>query len=82
MKSNILSNHVICSNCLNLMKLIENKSYFDGYVCRCLKTGNNKHDDKQNICTNSIFDNVKIDIRLLYFMLFENFINNFSINTI
>ena len=82
MKSNILSNHVICSNCQNLMKLVENKSYGDECVWRCLKTGNNKHDNKQNIRTNSIFDNVKTDIRLLYFILFENFIYNFSINTV
>ena len=67
MKSNILSNHVICSNCHNLMKLVENKSYVDRCVWRCLKTGNNKHDNKQNICTNTIFDYVKADIRLLYF---------------
>ena len=82
MKSSILSNNVICSNCQNLMKLVENKSYVDGCVWRCLKKGNNKHDNKQNIRTNSIFDNVKTDILLLYFILFENVINNFSINTI
>ena len=82
MKSNILSNHVIYYNCHNLMKLFENKSYVDGCVWRCLKKGNIKHDIKQNIRTNSIFENVKTDIRILYFILFENFINNFSINTV
>ena len=46
------------------------------------KKGNNKHDVKQNIRANSIFANVKADIRILYFILFENFIYNFSINTV
>ena len=64
------------------MKLIENKSYLDGLAWRCFKKGNNKHDVKQNIRENSIFENIKTDIRLLYFNVFENFINNFSINTV
>ena len=34
------------------------------------------------IRTNSNFENIKTDIRILYFIIFENFINNFSINTV
>ena len=55
MKSNILSNKVICSKCNNIMKLIENKSYLDGLAWRCFKKGNNKHDVKQSICEINIF---------------------------
>ena len=82
MKSNLLNNQVNCSKCNNIMKLIENKSYADEYVWRCFKKGDNKHDIKQNIRVNSIFEDVKTDIRLLYFIIFENFIYNFSINTV
>ena len=82
MKSNLLNNQVNCSKCNNIMKLIENKSYSDEYVWRCFKKGDNKHDIKQNIRVNSIFEDVKTDIRLFYFIIFENFIYNFSINTV
>ena len=82
MKSNLLNDQVNCSKFNNIMKLIENKSYTDEYVWRCFKKGDNKHDIKQNIRVNSIFEDVKTDIRLLYFIIFENFIYNFSINTV
>ena len=48
-----------------------------------MKKGNDKHDIKNNIRNNSIFENViKTNIRLLYFILLENDILNIPINTV
>ena len=43
------------------------------------KKGSDPHDIKVNIRNNSIFNNFKTDIRLLYFLLFYNFIENKSV---
>ena len=65
------------------MNLTDNVNYKDGCVWRCVKKMNDKHDIKINIRNNRIFENViKTDIRLLYFILLENYVLNIPINTV
>ena len=83
MKLNILRNSVNCPKCNTLKNLIDNVNYKDGCVWRYVKKGNVKHDIKINIRNNSIFENeIKTDIRFLYFILLENYILNILINTV
>ena len=39
-----------------------------------------KHDNKVNIEAGSILEDIKIDIRIAYFIIFYNFIERYSIN--
>jgi hypothetical protein len=55
------------------MNLNKTKNKKDGYVWRCSKRGIYKHDIKINIRYKSIFENMKTDLRLLYFIIFYNF---------
>lgn len=65
------------------MNLTNNVNYKDGCVWWCVKKVNVKHDIKINIRNNSIFENViNTDIRLLYFILLENYILNIPLNTV
>ena len=82
MKSNLLLNVINCPTCNKVMNLTENKNYKDGYDWRCAKNGTNKHDDKCNIRYKSIFANTKTDIRILFFIIFENFIFNLPLNSV
>ena len=78
--NNILLQNPICEKCNKIMKLSKNKKRIDGKIWRCTKKGANKHDNKINIRAGSIFENIKADIRILYFLLFYNFVENKSIN--
>ena len=61
------------------MKLVSNKKRVDGKIWRCTKKGSNKHDIKVNIRKDSIFEIFKTDIRILYYLLFYNFVDNKSV---
>ena len=61
------------------MKLVKIKNRIDGKIWRCRKKGDDNHDIKLNIRNGSIFENIKTDIRLLYFIVFYNFVENKSI---
>ena len=61
------------------MNLVSNKQRVDGKIWRCKKKGSNKHDIKLNIRIGSIFENFKTDIRILYYLLFFNFVENKSV---
>ena len=74
--NNILLHNPICEKCNNSMKLTKNKNRIDGKICRCTNKGVNKHDNKINLRIGSIFENIKADIRILYFLLFYNFVEN------
>ena len=61
------------------MNLVNIKNRIDGKIWRCKKKGLEPHDIKVNIRNNSIFSNSKTDIRILYFLLFYNFVENKSV---
>ena len=77
--NDILKNNPVCEKCDKPMKLVKNKHRIDGKIWRSRNKGDDKHDIKLNIRKGSIFENIKTDIRLLYFILFFNFIENKSI---
>ena len=81
-QNNLLAKSFICDKCNSIMKLNKSKNKKDGYVWRCSKRGLNKHDIKNNIRYQSIFEDMKTDIRLLYFIIFYNFVDNKSTNQI
>ena len=80
MDHDILKRQVLCDKCHNVMNINKNKNNKDGIIWRCKKSGINKHDEKKNIRNKSIFENTKIDIRILYFILFYNYIEKYIIN--
>ena len=82
MNCNIIRNKIACLLCNNSMNLTSNETYIDGLVWRCVKKGINKHGVKTNIRQNSVFENLRTDMRLLCFIIFENFIYNYSINKV
>ena len=49
------------------MKLVKDKKHLDGMIWRCRKRRINKHDNRINIRNGSIFEKIKVDIRMLYF---------------
>lgn len=81
-QNNLLANSFVCKKCNKILNLNKTKNKKDGYVWSCSKRGINKHDIKINIRYKSIFENMKTDIRLLYFLIFYNFVDNKSINQI
>ena len=61
------------------MNYSKNNNYMDRYIWRCKKTDANNHDIKVNIRKNSIIENSKADIKMVYFIVFYNFALNISI---
>ena len=79
MSKNIILNKRYRNVCNNVMNLNIDNSKKDGLIWRCKHTGINKHDTKCNIRNNSIFEESKTDIRILYFIIFYNFIDRKSV---
>ena len=77
--NNILQNNIYCSVCGNLMHLEENSSYIDKKIWRCRSKTLPSHDIKINIRKNSIFENLKISLQVIYFLSFVCFTENYSI---
>ena len=75
----ILKNNPICYKCHRPMKLVNDKLRVDGKIWRCSKKGYNKHDNRINIRNGSIFEKFKTDIRIIYFLIFYNFVENKSV---
>ena len=69
----------ICNRCGSEMKLVKDKTRIDGLIWRCAKRGINRHDNRINLRKGSIFEKIKVDIRMLYFLIFYNFIENKSV---
>ena len=68
----ILKKLFICPICEKTMTLQKNKQYIDRFCFRCRgKTPN--HDIKENIRNNSIFNDIKIPINVIYNLLFNCF---------
>ena len=75
MKNKIINDYMICSKCNLQMNLLNYNSFIDKLYWRCYRgSGNNRHDVKTNTCFNTFLKKLKIDIRMIYFILFENFI--------
>ena len=64
------------------MKLVNVKSFKDEDCWRCKNNGVNKHDIKINIRINSVFNNIKTDIRSIHFIIYYNIVSNFSFKQI
>lgn len=75
----VLIKDIICPECNEQMKLEKNKQYLDNYCWRC-RSKNPQHDIKYNIRKNSIFENIKIPLSLIYYLSFKCFIENMSTN--
>ena len=61
------------------MKLTKSSIYIDEYYfCCCSK--NPKHDIKHNLRTYSIYENIKVPINILYFLIFYTFLEEKSIS--
>ena len=78
-ENDLIKNNPKCEVCDNQMKLVKMKSRIDGKIWRCKKKGNDPHDIKLNIRKGSIFEDIKADIRILYFLIFYNFVENKSV---
>ena len=77
----LLKKENICPKCNNSMHLTNNKNFKDKICRRHTKKGNNSHDIKINIRNESIFSLMKCDLRILYFIIFNNFTKNNSVNS-
>lgn len=53
--------------------------YIDDYVFRC-RSNVPKHDIKVNIRKNSIFENMKMEINTIYFLIYKYFLENKSLD--
>ena len=75
----LLKNNPICYKCNQQMKLVKDNKRVDGRIWRCSKKGNNKHDNRINIRNGSVFEKFKSNIRILYSLIFYNFVENKSV---
>ena len=80
--SKLLKKNHRCIYCNQIMNLTKNKKLTDGVQWRCKKNLNIKHDYKLNIRNGSLFYEINTDLRIIYFIIFYNFVNNISINQI
>ena len=80
MKENhILKSNIIFPTCNEIMQVSKSKDYIDGICLRCRKQ-NPKHDIKISIRKDSFIEKVRIDIITIYFLLYECYLFNKSIN--
>lgn len=63
------------------MKEINNKGFVDD-KCFRFKKNVPKHDTKYSIRKESIFENIKINLIVIYFLIYECFANNLSSNKV
>lgn len=75
----LLIKDYICPTCGKNMRLASDKASIDNKVWRC-RSKNPKHDVKISIPVNSIFEGVKVKLNILYFLIFNCFTYNKSIN--
>ena len=70
---------VICTKCGKQCIMVKDKQRLDKYVWRC-RSNNPSHDIKINIRANSKFEDNRISIQMIYFLLFYCFTEKKSIN--
>lgn len=75
----ILLNEVICDKCNKIMKLEKNSIYLDKF-CWCCRSQNPLQDIKIILRKNNIYEEIKSPINVLYYLTFNCFIKNTSIN--
>ena len=75
----ILKNMYRCPQCNTLMNLVKENAFLDRQCFRCKKS-NPKHDVKINIRKDTIFENIKINLISIYFIIYECLLNNLSAN--
>lgn len=79
MQNNILQSNIQCTICGLIMKFEKNSHYINDYVFR-YRSNLSKHDIKLNICKNSIFENIKIEINTMYYLIYKCFLENKSLD--
>ena len=62
------------------MNLEKNLQYIDDYVFRC-RANNPNHDIKINLRKNSIFENIKLNINTIHYLIYKCFLENYSLDT-
>ena len=62
------------------MKLEKNLQYIDDYFFRC-RSNSPKHDMKINFRKNSIFENIKLNINTIHYLIYNCFLENYSLDT-
>ena len=62
------------------MNLEKNLQYIDDYVFRC-RVNNPNHDIKINLSKNSIFENIKLNINTIHYLIYNCFLENYSLDT-
>lgn len=68
-----------CPKCSTIMKLEKSNQYMDNYVFRCRSKQPN-HDIKINIRSKSSFENIKIKLNVMHYLIFYCFIGRKSIS--
>ena len=75
----LLKDRVICPKSNPNMKIEKCQSYIDKYCWRCRSNGS-LHDMKINIRAESLFDGIRIQLNALYYLIYNCFLNQYSIN--
>lgn len=70
---------MVCPKCHKKMELVYTKNSIDNKYWRC-RGKDPLHDTKINIRLNSVFEDIKVSINTLFFLLFNCFIKNMSIS--
>ena len=80
MENNILYSIIQYIICGLILKLEKNSHYIDDYVFRC-RSNVPKHDIKVNIRKYSIFENMKMEINTMYYLISKCFLKNKSLDS-
>ena len=78
-KNKLLNDRVICPKCNQDMKKEKCTSYIDKYCWRCHSNGA-LFDLKINIRTASFFNGIRIQLNVLYYLIYNCFVNQYSIS--
>ena len=75
----ILVKEYFCPACEKKMNISKDKAFLDKKIFRCVSNCP-KHDEKISLRINSVYENIKIPLFMLYFITFECYSFNKSIN--
>ena len=78
-ETNMIHKTFRCPKCSTIMKLEKSNQYMDNYVFRCRSKQPN-HDIKINIRSESSFENIKIKLNVIHYLIFYCFIGRKSIS--
>jgi hypothetical protein len=79
MTRGLIYREVLCPICNNSMRLGFCSRVKDRYRWRCHKGGNNRHDVVQSIRRDSIFENSNIDLKVMIMLVYDLFIERYTI---